>query len=490
MKIKLLLFLYFLNQCTAYCQQQYRADSLQVENLNALSYKIRLTDPRKTINTGKQALEVARKINFELGMAEAYRVIGIGYAYLGENDTAIAKYSMALSLFKTTRYGEGEAKVYNNIGNLYKYYDVEKSLNYFQKCLKISQKLNLEELTAGCYINIAHIQIKQEKYDLALKTLNQSHEYFQKTKNSVGTALILQYEGIIYEKLNQHAKAKDLLTRANELAKKKKFYNNVGSINLTLASIYIREKNYQKAQDLINEGIQNARLSQDKKLEEDYIHTSYELEFAKKNYEQALMHLRKKFKIDSIALNSVESKKITLHQEQFKFIEQQKQTEILLERQKTSRVIFAATAIVLLLSLVVITLLVLQSKKRAKTYRQLRELNEEISLQRENLNRVNQNQELIIKERTQDLEDKNFKLSQYSSHLSHEIRSPIATIKGLLILEEEDLMEDKELIQEIRKSIEDIDNKLMNINHMLHNPKYKTFVISEKGDNDVPPSGE
>ena len=490
MKIKLLLFLYFVNLCSVYCQQQYRADSLRVEELNALSYKVRLTDPRKTIKTGQQSLELAKRINFELGMAEAYRVIGIGYTYLGENDTAISKYSLALSVFKAKGHLEGEAKVYNNIGNLYKYYDLNKSLFYFNKCLAISKRLDLEELTAGCYINIALIRIKQEKYPLALKILDQSYSYFDKVNNTVGIALILQYKGLIYNKLNEHSKAKDYLTKANILAKSKGFYNSVGSINLTLASIFIREKNYVKAQELIDEGIRNARLSQDKKLEDDYIHTSYELEFAKKNYAQALLHLRKRFKIDSTALNSVESKKITLHQEQFKFIEQQKQTEILLERQKTSRVIFAATAIVLLLSLVVITLLVLQSQKRAKTYQQLKALNEEISLQRENLNRVNQNQELIIKERTQDLEDKNFKLSQYSSHLSHEIRSPIATIKGLLILEEEGLMEDKEVIHEIRKSIEDIDNKLMNINHMLHNPKYKTFVISERGDNDVPPSSE
>ena len=113
-------------------------------------------------------------------------------------------------------------------------------------------------------------------------------------------------------------------------------------------------------------------------------------------------------------------------------------------------------------------------------FKQLQELNEEISLQKENLNRINLNQEAIIKERTADLETKNYKLSQYSSHLSHEIRSPVATIKGLLILEQDDLIYHGELLHELKKCVDDIDHKLLNINQMLHNPQYKTFVSPEQ----------
>ena len=77
----------------------------------------------------------------------------------------------------------------------------------------------------------------------------------------------------------------------------------------------------------------------------------------------------------------------------------------------------------------------------------LTELNEEVSRQKDNLNRVNHHLEEIIDERTKDLQVKNKKLSEYSSYLSHQIRGPIATLKGLLNLEKEGLVDEHECIR-------------------------------------------
>src|SRR5687768_1111178 len=93
-------------------------DSLRVDSLNKSGYDIRLTDPEKTLYLGKKALVLAKKTNYKNGIAEAYRVLGIGYSYLGKNDKAIANYLISLSNFKEARNLTGEAKIYNNIGNL------------------------------------------------------------------------------------------------------------------------------------------------------------------------------------------------------------------------------------------------------------------------------------------------------------------------------------------------------------------------------------
>ena len=82
---------------------------------------------------------------------------------------------------------------------------------------------------------------------------------------------------------------------------------------------------------------------------------------------------------------------------------------------------------------------------------------------------MNRNLEQIIDERTKDLQIKNRKLSEYSSHLSHQIRGPIATMKGLMILEKESLIEEKEFITEISKCVNEIDDRIININDVLHN---------------------
>jgi signal transduction histidine kinase len=95
-------------------------------------------------------------------------------------------------------------------------------------------------------------------------------------------------------------------------------------------------------------------------------------------------------------------------------------------------------------------------------------LNEEVVKQKNNVDRINQQLEEIIVERTKDLIIKNQKLSEYSSHLSHQIRGPVATLKGLMMLVEDKLVESNEVAPQIKKCVDDIDEKIMNINEALH----------------------
>src|SRR5690606_41921420 len=127
------------------------------------------------------------------------------------------------------------------------------------------------------------------------------------------------------------------------------------------------------------------------------------------------------------------------------------------------------------LFLLMIGLLVRSIQRKAKTNKQLTVLNSEISQQKEELDWINQRLEQIIEERTKDLQHKNQKLSQYSWHLSHQIRGPIATMKGLMLLEKDKLIEWDEFIQEMDKCLEDIDYKILNINEMLHDPNVGGF---------------
>lgn len=85
--------------------------------------------------------------------------------------------------------------------------------------------------------------------------------------------------------------------------------------------------------------------------------------------------------------------------------------------------------------------------------------------------RTNQLLEQTVNERTKDLQQKNQKLSEYSAHLSHEIRAPIATLKGLLMLEEEKIISHEDLIEKIKICAEAVDEKIHRINDALNDPE-------------------
>ncbi|WP_069659062.1 hypothetical protein [Arcticibacter eurypsychrophilus] len=457
--------IYFLSFFNSYSQEN---DSLKVDNLNSLGYRIRLTDPGQTIQYGKKALGIANKIQYSNGSAEAQRILGIGYFYIWKNEKALKFFLNSLSIFAKNNYEPGLAKVYNNIGNLYREVDPEMGLMYFNKSLVLATKLKMSDLIAGLYMNIGIIYFRQHKFNLALNYLDKGYNMFSLLKNSIGITQALQNKGVIYFNLKQTDLAEKLLLEANKNAKENELNNTVASINLTLTSIYIDRNDFVKAEASLNEGKAYTELVKDPKLSQDYTITAYQLERKRKNYKQALVYLQDVYTQDSITFSKLESQKIGLLQEQQRHLEREKQTLILLERQKTDRIIFWASAIVLFLLTALVLLLTFNVKKKNKTNKQLQSLNDEIFLQKENLNRINHHLEEIITERTLDLQIKNSKLSAYSSHLSHQIRSPIATMKGLMLLEEDKLIGSEEFIEEVGKCINDIDDKIKNININLH----------------------
>jgi len=172
------------------------------------------------------------------------------------------------------------------------------------------------------------------------------------------------------------------------------------------------------------------------------------------------------------------SDKISLLESQHIQLEKQKENELTIAKQKNTQLFLWASIAIAIMAFFVIFLLIKIVRKSAENNRELSRLNLEISKQKDDLDMINQNLEEIIEDRTRDIKIKNKKLSEYSSHLSHQIRSPVATLKGLMLLEKDDLIEKDELVEQIGKCVYDLDDKIMNINENLNNPN-KSSLISE-----------
>lgn len=443
-------------------------DQKKVDQLNILGYNSRLIDPEQTISYAEKALTLGKKINYTNGIAESYRIKGIGKYSLNQSEVAIENYLNALSLFRQVKSDAGLAKVYNNIGTLYLDLDYDKSAAYFSQSLKLAQKLNMQTLMAGLYLNIGTLYQKRKKYNQSLSYLKKSITLFTKIKKPAGVISSLQSTGVTYFHLNQLDKAEAYLKEAVQKAKENDLNVVIASTNLTLASIYIAKRQYEDAERTVQDGVALALLLKDEKFQYDYLYTSYELEFRRKNYKQALTYLQQVYKKDSIVYKNYISDKISVLQEQYKQREKQRTIELAMLARKNDRILFWASTIVAALLLVMIFLLIRNNRKTAKSNRELVRLNREVFYQKENLDRINHTLEEIIDERTKDLKIKNKKLSDYSSHLSHQIRGPIATLKGLIILQNDQLLDEKECLKLIQNCVDDVDEKIMHMNDALH----------------------
>ena len=450
-------------------------DTNYVIKLNKQGFGMRLTDPNQTMADGTKALSIAQKLDYKEGIAESYRVVGIAYYYLNQSVKAVDNYLTALNYFIKLNDLRGEGRVYNNIGNLYRNDDYDLSLEFFQKALVIAQKLSDKALIAGIYNNIGTVYYHKSSYYQALNYYNKSNDFFLALKDSVNLVQCMENKGVIFFNLKQYDKAEQLLTNANKQAKQLDLNEAVASTNLTLAELYIEQDKFIDAEKTIDEGVTFAGIIKNDKILRDFKYTSYQLESKRKNYQGALLDLKYIYHLDSAAFKQGTSTQINLIREQVNQQERQRENEILLQRQKYDRVKFWGVAMVAGLLLVLVGVLINNVKRKAQTNIQLTHLNAEVSRQKDNLDRINHHLEEIIDERTKDLQIKNKKLSEYSSYLSHQIRGPIATLKGLMNLEKEGLVDQQECIRMMNKCVGEIDDKIIEMSDMLHDPRRAGF---------------
>lgn len=450
-------------------------DSTEVNKLNKQAYDNRLTNPEQTVSDATRALVLAEKIEFEKGIGEAYRIRGIGNYYQNQASAAIADYLKALAVFKKTNDLRSQAKVYNNIGNLYLDNNNTKALEYLKNALAITQVFNDPALIASITMNIGSVYYRKKSFNQALVYYDKCNVLFTKLQDSTNLIQCLQNRGVIYYNLHQFDIAEKLLLAANKAGKERDLNKPVASTNLTLASLYIAQNKFDEAERIVQEGQAYAKVLKDDKLTTDYNYTIYQLESKRKNYERALYYLQLIFRQDSVVYSSNESTQINMLQEQFKQTAKQRENEKIILRQQNDRIKFWAVTVVAGLLLVVIALLVSNVKRKTVTNTQLTELNAEVSRQKDNLDRINHHLEEIINERTKDLQIKNKKLSDYSSYLSHQIRGPIATLRGLMNLEKENLVDEKECITMMDKCVSDIDQKIIEMSEMLNDTTKSVF---------------
>ena len=447
-------------------------DTIEVIKLNKEAYKARSSEAAQTVALAQKALKLAIVLKYEPGKAEAYRTIGIGYSYLYDQPRAFDNYLNALQCFKDNNNKAGEAKVYNNIGNLYRDNDYEKALVYFKMSLRIAQKINDNTLLASLNLNMGNVYLRKNDFTEALAKFTMARQMFEKAHDKANLINCFQNIGVTYFNLKEYDKAKELLLKANEGAKELENYTAIASIDLTLADLYIAEHNFDEAEKYIQEG---KKFAQNKKVEFDFRYTYYQLEYKRNNYHQALLYLKEIYEQDSVEYKNFVSARIELQDLQHKQEAKLQSKQVIIEKQKNQQYLLWGSTVVAGLLMIVIGLLVANVKRKAETNKRLTELNGEVSRQKDNLDRINHHLEEIIDERTKDLQIKNKKLSEYSSYLSHQIRGPIATLKGLMNLEKEGLVDKKECIVMMDKCVSEIDDKIINMSDMLHDPDRAGF---------------
>lgn len=235
-------------------------DTGKVTALNDIALEISYNNSDSAILVSKQALQLARKLKWEEGIADSFHCLGLFSSNKGDNKLSLDYYFNALDIWETqeasaTPQGkihilESKWKTLGNIGVVYMDLgDYPRALDYFFKTLRVSEAINNKSGIAHALGNIAIVYSEQGYYSKALDYYFRSLKVEEELGSKSGMATTLGNIGTVYDDQGDDEKALDFYTRALKLEEENGEKDGVAVWLGNIGMIYERQKQHDKALD-------------------------------------------------------------------------------------------------------------------------------------------------------------------------------------------------------------------------------------------------
>ena len=448
-------------------------DTLRVQVLNQLSFRLSGSNPDLGLQYAYEALELAKKNNYERGISKTYNSLGVIMRVKGDYPKSLNYFFQALQIDEKLLDDSETARTLSGIGAVYvKLRNYDKGIEFFEKALALRKKLKDDKGVAVCYTNLGDIYQKKGNYEMAISYHQKSLEIERKI-SPLDIHYSLHSLGNIYYDLGNIPKAKEAYQEA--LIIRRNLHNKfiIAETIISLARVLTQEQKFDEAYGYLDEGLALAKLNQAKELEQKAYLFFSELYEKKNDLGKALFFYKKYTHLNDSLYNSEMTRQINLLYNQFQEerAERQYKENIWLKKNqevqekymnKQKRIIFITIISGLLsLGLAVFLFITLYKNQRAnklleeqkreieaqnqqlhfqheqilETQQQLEEANEELqmfNLQLEEM--VNERTEKIKMTTTEALQMAKEELELFMYRVSHDFRGPLATLMGLAML--------------------------------------------------------
>lgn len=457
--------------------EQAKADTALLRLNTVLAELYFRSEPDKTIEYGEKAIALAEKLDSLRWKARALNCMGVAYVIMSEIDKSLDHHYRALKIREDLKDSLGMALSYLNIGNAHiRSANPEKALEMFKKSEIISLALNEKRVLSWVYNNTATIYKDNGDIKKALHYLLQSVKLKEETNDRTGLSASLNHIGDAYLKTGQVQKGLEYLLRAKALDDS---LNNISGLIPTLRTLseaYIAAKEYDKAVEAAKQSLELARKIKSNleiMLSARSVNKAY---VAANDYKHAHHYLMLAAQFSDSVNTAAHLTNITEIQTRYetekKELENQKLT---LEKEQQAKIIRAdkqvqfigAAALAMLL---ILALLLFYSRRRIQVHNtELQQVNEQVQAQNVEIKRRSakiKEQAAILEQQRDELAKLNSFKNKIFSIISHDLRSPFASVKGLLNLVHKRNMAEtdiKRMLQLLEKEYDVATNLLNNL---------------------------
>lgn len=309
--------------------RQDRHDTLQYQTSIMLAKVNLTTDIEKALMFGKQALEIAERLDDKRRIGNAYNFIALGYDFKCDYG-AMSKYAL-----KGLKVGEeindpvvlGQAL--NNLGNLYIYQgQYDKSLEYFLRFYDLSVKTNNRKTLSSVANNIGVVYEKKGNYKEAFRYYNEALKIREELDIKQGIAESLNNLGNILYAEKDYAKCSEYYQKAQAMSMEIGDQHNVAGLYINLARVCRDQGDLKCSLKNLEEGKKIASEIDAQDLLADIYSDLGETHAQLNNYKDAYSSVRQYATLKDTLFNEQSTQQIAEMQTKFETEKKEKEIEL------------------------------------------------------------------------------------------------------------------------------------------------------------------
>lgn len=231
-------------------------DEAKVSALLEIAQQYRDNSNKLQLKYAKKAYNLAQKISYEKGKADALIKIGISQSMNSNNFQAIKDFNSALIIYEDIKDLKGQTIAFNALGRAYSFLGSFKvAEEYYKKSIIIKKRLNDKFQIGVGYLNLGEIYEKKENLSDALEYCLKSLNIFKEVNDTTFISKSLNNIANVYYRLELFDKSLEYYHKSLEIMKKQ---NNIIDLPATLnniANVYVEQGNYDKAIDYYFEAL-------------------------------------------------------------------------------------------------------------------------------------------------------------------------------------------------------------------------------------------
>lgn len=434
------------------------ADTTKVWLLNELVSSIIDRQGRgKALEYAREARDLASLLNYKPGLARATELLGWIHYRKGDYTTSFEYSNQALKFHEELGNGPGTARCLINLAAIVheqKYYD--QAIANFRKAYTLSRRYGDKHTMSRCLNNIAYNMVQIEQYDSASHYLTDAIKVATEINNQYLLSFSMRTQGDIF------FGKKDFNSAIRKYGECLRLAEQINNNFIRASTLHRLGKTYQEINQpdkAIVYLLANFDFAREHDYKEELERTSLLLSqayLAKGDFQSAYNYQSVYLAVHDSLFSQRKSDQLAFQQARFDSEIKQTQIELLTkdtrlkEEQITSQRVWLYFYIGLLILVVLVVLVLLMSNhfnKKAKHELELKNL--EIQRQAQQLSNVNVTKDKLF------------------SIISHDLRSPVASLRGLMeIIGARNLSQEQfiEVTQKLKKNLDivydDLDNVL------------------------------